>query len=233
VTYTYADEPAVPPVKVDRSRLYPLPEGDGRPGYAVYLRDSDRAFFITDTETYLRLTEECRVALEEVFGEGSVGGFVWPYGEQKNAELIRRLSEAGYYGLRKTGETRDKDNFASPRDRMHWSYNANHQSLLEVAAMYESAASTDELQFFCFGVHSVDFENAGNWDELMEFARRYGNRPDTYYYASVGEIFAYEDAVKALTVTAEKIENPSSVDVYLLVDGAPLCVPAASSIALG
>ncbi len=231
IEYTVSDTPAEQPIRGDRTRLYPYGDGEGE--FVVYVRDNDWPRHMADAETYLRLAAECRTALEEVFGEGSIGGFVWPFGEQRNAKVLEALTHAGYYGLRKTGSTKDSTGFALPADRMHWSYNANHKELLAVAELYEAIPDDGELKFFCFGVHSVDFEREGNWDELEAFAARFGNRPDTYYYASVGEIFAYEDAVPALEIAAERIYNPSDLAIYLAVDGKPLTVPAKTGIALG
>ena len=68
-------------------------------------------------------------------------------------------------------------------------------------------------------MHSHDFENAGKWDVLERFAAAYGNRPETFYYAPVGELFAYEDAVHRLKITDEGVENPSDIDLFLTVDG--------------
>ncbi len=231
VEYTFSPTPAEPPIVGDETRIYPYGDGEGE--FVIYAKKDGRPRHIADAETYLRLAAECREALEEVFGKGSIGGFVWPYNEQNNAALCDGLRKAGYYGLRKTGATLDTTAFSLPGDRMRWSYNANHKELLSVAALYENIPDDGELKFFCFGVHSVDFENEGNWHELEEFAERFGNRPDTYYYATVGEIFAYEDAVRALEISAERIFNPSSLDVYLEVDGKPLKVPAETRIALG
>ncbi len=235
VEYEYADAPAVQPVKGSRTKLYPIPADNERcgHGYGIYFKDNDWMRFMVDVPTYLRLTAECRTALEEVFGEGSIGGFVWPYGEQNNAELFRALTEAGYYGLRKTGCTRDADAFAVPRDRMRWSYNANHLELLDVAALYEALPEDGELKLFCFGVHSVDFERSQNWCDLEAFAERFGDRPDTYYYATVGEIFAYADAAAALDIAADEIRNSTDLPIYLTVDGENLVVAPHSAIALG
>jgi len=231
VEYTYSDAPVTEPIEGNNTRLYPYGDGEGE--FVIYSEKDKRPRHMADAETYLRLTAECRSALEEVFGEGAIGGFVWPFGEQKNQAVLEGLMQAGYYGLRKTGSTRDTTAFALPEDRMHWSYNANHQELLSVAALYEAIPDDGTLKFFCFGVHSVDFEHAENWHELSAFAERFGNRPDTYYYATVGEIFAYEDAVRALEVGAERIYNPSALTVYIEIDGKQLTVPPKSRIALG
>ena len=231
VEYTFFDASAALPTVGNDTHIYPYGDGEGE--FVIYGARDCRPRHIADTKTYLRLAAECRAALEEVFGEGNIGGFVWPYGEQQNKALIDGLWQAGYYGMRKTGATLDKTGFALPENRMSWSYNANHKELLSVAALYEAIPDDGTLKFFCFGVHSIDFENAGNWHELEAFAKQFGNRPDTYYYATVGEIFAYEDAVRALQIGAERIYNPSELTVYLEIDGNRLTVPPKSSIALG
>ena len=84
---------------------------------------------------------------------------------------------------------------------------------------YENYPDDGELKFFAFGVHSYDFERDGRWDDLREFARRYGNRPDTYWYASVEDIFDYEEAVRSVNIKEGMIENPGPLMVYLTVDG--------------
>jgi hypothetical protein len=120
---------------------------------------------------------------------------------------------------RKTGETGDSTGFALPADRTIWSYNANHRSLLKWAEKYEDYEDDGQLKFFCFGVHSIDFERDNNWNELEEFARKYGDRPSDYWYATVADIFDYEDAVKALKINDTSIINYSDVKLYVKIDG--------------
>ncbi len=215
--YRFADTP-FDERTADPALVYPRP---GYPGqYMCHVKSGWR--MVTDAEHYLLYEQESRRELEELFGEGTVNGFVWPYGKQGNREVYETLCSRGYYGLRKTGNTFDLDAFAIPKDRNNWSYNANNVKLLEVAAMYEACPDDGTLKFFCFGVHSIDFERSGNWDELETFAKTYGNRPDTYYYASVGEIFAYEDAARELLVEENAVTNPSSVTLYLKCNGREL-----------
>ena len=102
---------------------------------------------------------------------------------------------------------------------MPWHYTANHTNLLKMAELYEQQEDDGNLKIFCFGLHSNDYENARKWDDLKEFANKYGNRPHDYYYATVGEIFDYADALKKLIVTESKVINPTDVDVYIRVDG--------------
>jgi hypothetical protein len=174
---------------------------------------------ITDADTYFALSEQSRRELSEVFGEGSVKGFVWPYCEQKNKKLVELLKGAGYNSMRKTGELGGTTGFDFPKDRMAWTYNATNASLLRIMEEYEALVDDGKLKFFSFGVHSVDFERDNNWNDLQLFADKYGNRPNDYYYASVSTLFEYEDAVAAIECADKKITNPTDKTVFLSVDG--------------
>ena len=175
--------------------------------------------FITDEENYFKFSNESKQELEEIFGTGSVKSFVWPYFEQPNAKLFEMLKSAGYNSIRKTGAVGATTNFAPPSDRMRWSYNATNKTLLECMAEYEKFEDDGTLKFFSFGVHSHDFESDNNWCDLAEFAKKYGNRPGDYYYASVSDIFEYEDAINSLNITEEEVINPSNKTVYLKING--------------
>ena len=188
--------------------------------------------YIATDEKYLSLAKDCTRELNDVFGEGRVKDFVWPYGEQPNAIVMQGLIDMGFRSIRKTGDVGDRDGFSLPRDRMHWSYNAHHKTLLEVADRFESYPDDGSLKLFCFGVHSIDFEKAGNWDDLAVFCERFGNRPDEYWYAGMGDIFAYEDALKTLRVTEKELRNDSDTDLFLKINGAPTVLTAHSALPL-
>ena len=161
--------------------------------------------------------EESRRELSEVFGEGSIKGFVWPYSEQKNKYLVELIKGAGYLSVRKTGEIGSATGFVFPEDRMAWTYNATNASLLSVMKEYENLIDDGNLKFFAFGVHSWDFERDENWCDLEKFAEKYGNRPTDYYYATVSELFEYEDAANALVVSDNKIINNSDITLFVKV----------------
>ncbi|MBQ1260757.1 MAG: polysaccharide deacetylase family protein [Clostridia bacterium] len=162
--------------------------------------------FCTAAE-YIRFIKEAQAELEEVFGEGSVGAFVWPYGEQQNTEVKEYLKSAGYYAVRKTGLLEDKLGFNLPTDRMAWIYNTGYKNLLSVAEKFEAYSDDGNLKVFFFGIHSHDFENNNTWHELREFAERYGDRPDDYYYATNKQVFDYEDATKSAYVKLSDIRQ--------------------------
>lgn len=175
-------------------------------------------YVLTD-DKYMEYVDSCTRDLEDVFGKGKIRSYVWPNGQHDHPVVTGRITHHGFQSVRKTGCTTDTTGFAMPADRMAWSYNANNTNLTEVAALYEAYPDDGALKFFCFGVHSHDFERAGNWYVLEDFARRYGNRPEDYYYASVGTLMDYEDAVAAVTVTDTAVINPTDVDLYIKVDG--------------
>ena len=176
-------------------------------------------------ENYIRYVEEGKRELEAVFGEGSVTSYVYPYSKQGNTKVREYLYASDYYAVRKTGTLLDTTGFAMPADRKEWTYNATHSSLLSLMETYENYPDDGELKFFSFGVHSVDFENANKWDDLREFADKYGNRPEDYFYGTVRDIFAYEDAIKAAIVTSTEIINNSEYPLYAKIDGKNQIIP--------
>lgn len=188
--------------------------------------------YLATDEKYMECVDDCQKELEAVFGKGKIRGYVWPCGLQQNDRVIEAVRSYGFQAVRRTGYEADRTGFALPADRMNWSYNADYQNMTELGAKYEAYPDDGELKFFCFGVHSHDFENAGRWDVLIDFCNRYGNRPNDFWYASVGEILDYEDAVKAIEITENEIFNPSSIDLYIQIDGERQILPANSHIGL-
>lgn len=179
---------------------------------------------------YIRFIEEGKRDLEAVFGKGSITAFVWPYSKQGSPEVIEYLKNSEYTSVRKTGTLLDSTNFDMPSDRMEWTYNATHSSILSLMEKYEQYVDDGKLKFFSFGVHSVDFENGNKWGDLLEFAKKYGNRPEDFYYATVGDIFAYEDAVKSLKICDGEIINESEIPVYIKIDGERVIVRPKCSV---
>lgn len=232
VEYSFSDEPFIRET-ADPQKLYPHESEEGvfYINNCYYGTRTDRWFRICDPDTYIRFIEECKGDLEEVFGEGSVRSFVWPFGKQHDyVKVLDYVKNAGYYGARDAGTP--LDDFSMPVDRMNWMYAANDRDLLSKMEAFEALPDDGELKFFCFGVHSIDYEIAGRWGDLLAFAEKYGNRREKYYYASVGEIFEYEDAIASLRVTDSAITNPSGIPLYVMLDGEPTIIAAKSTVKL-
>ena len=180
--------------------------------YLIY----HRSYWATlaTNEAYLELAEEGRRDIEEIFGKGSVRGFVWPYGRQKNEELFEELKKAGYASIRRAYS----DSFSVPEDKMDWGVNADSTNFETKILEFDDLSDDGELKYFCFGLHSVDFERSNKWNELREFASKYGNRPSDFWYSGVEDIFEYDRAMRSLEITEEKIYNPSDKELYISVN---------------
>jgi peptidoglycan/xylan/chitin deacetylase (PgdA/CDA1 family) len=174
---------------------------------------------IATYEAYVKFIDECKAELEAIFGEGSIRGFVWPFYRQADERILEYVKREGYGSARRTGALRDSTGFSTPKDRLDWTYNTGDTTLLEVAELYESLPDDGELKFFSFGVHSSDFENNNTWQDLISFAEKFGDRPDTYWYATVDEIFDYEDALGSLTVNKDSLYNGTDITLYIKVNG--------------
>lgn len=199
----------------DPEYIYPHPEIEG----LYYIKRTRGWRLIAEPNAYIRCIEECHSELEEVFGEGSIRSFVWPFNEQSCAAVKLYLGGMSYYGVRKSGVSLDTTGFGFPEDTHRWICNANHNNLLEIMEKYDSYPDDGELKFFAFGVHASDFEVNDKWADLEEFASRYGNRPDDFWYATVGEIFDYVLASRSLTVSDGAVRNDSSLPIYILLNG--------------
>ena len=205
---------------------------EDNPSLYYVCRGENRWRLITDADTYIKGIDDCKAALEEIFGEGSVRGFVWPFGEQKNSKIKEYIKSAGYYGARKSSTVGSSDGFILPEDFTEWSCNARHNDLLSLMEEYMSCPEDGELRMFAFGVHSADFDRDDRWDDLREFARRYGNRPSEIWYATVGEIYDYRTAIDSLIISENRVENPSMVKIYLKINGEGKVIEPGSEISI-
>ena len=191
--------------------------------YYYYLKNNKRWFKGAFTEDYLRFMREGREELEELF-ERRVRDFVWPYGKQRGEALFEAVKKEGYRSVRGAVY----DGFDLPKDRMHWGFYATYQNMLERAERVDALPDDGSLKAFIFGVHAHDFENAGRWDVLQDFCKLYGNRDDDFFYATVGEIFDCEDAIKAAVVSENSVENVSDLPLFALIDGEKVVIPPKS-----
>lgn len=224
--YLRATEEEFDPERASKELVYKI--GDGR--YRVFRARWSEA---VSAEEYKREVEAGHREIERVFGEGSCRSFVWPYFMQTDGEIFEYIKDSfGYYGVRTVGTLRDTTGFNLPNDRTRWSYNATDEDLLSVAEQYERYPDDGRLKFFCFGLHSHDYENRGTWGDLRRFAEQYGNRSADYWYATVGDIFEYEDAVNAAEERGGMITNRSEIPLYMIVSGEKIVLNPGSCVAL-
>ena len=229
--YVISDEPFNPETS-DRDMVYRFGDVEG-----VYYKARPNGTWlrIATTEAYKRCIDEGHRELEEVFGKGSVRSFIWPYGQQKNSDLTEYVASIPYYygdRINSPKGATPEQYFAPPNSEIFY-IGARHNDLLERAKEYETLADDGELKFFCFGIHSVDYDRADKWGELTEFAKTYGNRPGDYYYAPIGDIYDYSEAVGRVEITEGEVKNPTNIDLHIKIDGEKYLLKAGESIPLG
>ena len=228
--YIFSDEPFNKET-ADYKTVYPHPEV--KDAYLVsgqyYGINPDRWLLIVYPERYNELMDETTEKLNAIFGKGAVRSFVWPFGQQVDYEkVLDHVEKIGFYGARDAGWP--VKSFSLPSNRLCWKYCAMENDFVEVMEKYEALPDDGELKFFSFGVHSIDYERERKWDDLQYFCDKFGNRPEDYFYGTIGDIFDYEDAIKELKVTDTEIQNSSDLTLYLTVDGKRVTVAPKSTL---
>lgn len=194
-----------------------------------YDKRSDYTIYSADADHYIKCALQGETELVRIFGRKKVRGYVWPFCRMGDDSFLKKLAEAGHFeSLRGTNMPEGDDRFNMPKDRLNWCFNALCGELIEAAEEYESLPDDGKMKFFCFGVHSHDFENNNKWDELDDFCKKIGNRDNDFFYGTVHEIFDAEDTVNALEITNEYIYNPSANKAYLTIDGKKIIIEAYS-----
>ncbi len=204
------------PETADKRYLYKS-DRDGQYFYYV----GSRWFYAVDNESYIRLVNEGKAELEDIFGVGRIKDFVWPYGLQSQS-LQKEIKKLGYRSVRGTVY----QGFDLPLDRGNWGFYADCNNMAEKADSYDALADDGKLKALIFGVHSQDFENSGKWGVLEDFCRKLGNRPHDFFYGTVGDIFDREDAIRAARVSDKEIINDSPIPLYVKVDGKKILIEA-------
>ena len=104
-------------------------------------------------------------------------------------------------------------------ERFTWSFNTMHRDLLSMMKKFEELPDDGELKMFSFGVHAKDFETSDMWGDLQVFADTYGHRNAEFFYGTVDDIFAQEDAIKSATVEGDVVVNNSyTTEIYFKVN---------------
>lgn len=173
---------------------------------------------IAERDQFIELVDESHEELISLFGKDKVKGFVWPWGDQQDEELQKAI-EKRYESMRVTGDLSDSTAYATPTDRMHWSYNSNCFCLTEETDKFIAYPDNGKLQFYCFGIHSHDFENHNMWNVLEDTCNKLGYQPDKYYTGTVDELFAYYDACESVIIENDKPINKSDKDIWITVKG--------------
>jgi len=169
-------------------------------------------------------------------------GFVWPFTDPRGRsdyqdilDFIRNQTNIKY--IRPTGGT---GTFAYPEDWYSWKATCHHNSIPEHLPQFLNADPGDDLLLFSIWGHSYEFNydentvsNKLNWDDIDRYAKILGE-DDTIWKADNTEIYNYKTAVDNIWVdyNDDTIINESDVDIYLIVNGYKIVMPAHSAYSL-
>lgn len=173
-------------------------------------------------------TIENKRILEGIAGY-PVRGMSYPYGDY-NDEVITLLRGLGVEYSRTTQAT---GGFDVPEDFMKWHPTCHHngfngESINDIWERFMHDRYTfGKLRLFYLWGHSFEFNGANNWNVIESFCELAGGRDDVWYATNI-EIVDYVNAIKSLKFSQDRhlIQNVSPLDVYVSVDGEPVCLKA-------
>lgn len=193
----------------------------------------------TTTHPFLEMTPREGVAtqllddrrqLEELCGY-PVRGMSYPFGTY-NADVVAALP---VLGIEYSRTTRSHGGFHLPENWLEWHPTCHHRDMLKLGEDFLALTQRwPRMNLFYVWGHSYEFNDNNNWQDLEQFCEMMGNRSDIWYATNI-EIVDYIQAVKSLrfTVSQSRVFNPSSIDVWVSVEGAAVKIPAGQLIQLG
>ena len=170
---------------------------------------------------------EDRKTLEACCGK-IVRGFSYPFGEynERLIEIARNL------GIVYSRTVQDTMNFTLPSDFMLWHPTCHHDKVTD--AFLEDFLNPQgyrNLSLLYIWGHSYEFERKNNWDHISHICDKLKSRQDVWYATNI-EIYEYVTAMRSLIVSVDGniIYNPTAINLYLLLGGKTVCLPAGMCI---
>ena len=163
-----------------------------------------------------------RLTLEAIAG-APVTGMSYPYGDESD-EVVALLRGLGMQYARRVQTTKK---FGLPQDFLRWEGTCHHnEGLLALGEAFLALQPRFSPALMYVWGHSYEFDGDDNWAMIEAFCQSLGGRDDIWY-ATNAQIVAYWQAVRGVQFSADTrmARNPSALDVWISVDGAPLCLP--------
>lgn len=167
-----------------------------------------------------------RCELERMFGS-IICGHAYPHGEY-NDTVVDIWKRAGIvYGR----TTESHHTFQLPTDWLRMGATCHHDdpmfhALSDKFIDGQVGQNENGWLFYLWG-HTFEFRANDNWNAIEDFFKKVSNNSDIWYATNI-EIYEYVMAWGNLVYSAneECVYNPSSIDVWVKVEGRVLCVPA-------
>ena len=185
----------------------------------------------TSKETCLDAISRGKILCDEIFGEGTCNGFVWPYRRPDNRsdfpELIAEVKK--YYKYCRPISTNDNLDF--PKDWYNWEPTCHHNDVNKYLLKFLESDDSEipKLKLLYVWGHSLDFENNNNWDLIENFSKVMSERDDVWKATNI-EVYNYKNALDSLEITENSIYNPTDTDVYAVVNDEKVVIHAGETI---
>ncbi len=164
-------------------------------------------------------------SLERIF-QKSVLGAAYPYGTY-NMDSIKVQKELG---IEYDRTTRSTYSFALPYDWLLWNPTIHHRDPKMMEILEKFFVAEDELALLYIWGHAYEFAIDHNFELIEDIGKKLSMHADIAYMTN-HEVYAYVHAACMVYYRNEKFVNPSEEDVYLIVEGTKILVPAKGEVA--
>ncbi len=182
---------------------------------------------LDESEMIYEIVED-RKAIERDFGV-ITKGMAYPMGTYDD----RVVNVLKCCGISYSRTTKTTEWFKMPENwlTLHPTCHHNNPRLMELAERFVEGNNWGKVWMFYLWGHSYEFNDRDNWEVIEEFAKYIGGR-DNIWYATNIEIYNYVKAYESLETSYDKkiIHNPSSVDVWVMISGKTIKIPAGETV---
>jgi peptidoglycan-N-acetylglucosamine deacetylase len=178
-------------------------------------------------EAVLREVADDRRALEQMTGV-IMRGMGYPFSDFD--DRVKRLVAAA--GLRYARTNRQTPDFSLPADWLAW-HPTGHEKIADEAMFtrFFDEPRWPQLRLLHLYGHSFEFAEADRLKKFETTCALMSEARSQVWFATNAEVHDYCDSMRRLRFSADGwlIENPSAMDVWIRVDGAPVCLPGGST----
>lgn len=175
----------------------------------------------------------CKAELEELV-HAPVRGMAWPINYCERDDARAAAAACGIVYARTTRRTYDC--VGLPDDWLAWDAACSYvQPELDVVvekflAPLDAAVYREPYLLYVWG-HGYEATGRGAWGALERFLDRVSGLDEVWYATNI-EVYDYAQAVRGLVYssTGAYIYNPARIDVWMLIDGTPLCIPSGETV---
>ncbi len=215
----------------------------GKYHYPACFDEGEIGYTSTGSELVGKSTEEevadlvnCVTDLREWFNlaDGEVIGLSWPQGNGSlrsdyESDLLPAIKNAGIKYARRLAT----GTFSLPSDWYNWDSTCRSGDVELYIDDFISLKNSGELKCFFVNGHTYDFDDAGdddskNWTMIEKNIKRLADEGDIWF-ATMGDIYRYAQALKLVEVTDAAVTNNSDLTVYYSINGANVEIAPKSS----